>query len=98
MFICCSSCCRLAVFLLFSRHLCFFFFFFFLFVSVVFFFFFFKQKTAYEIMPSLVGSEMCIRDRWSDSGNFVCIAHGLMRMGTIAHSGTGGIIFHHRIL
>src|SRR5450756_3203815 len=30
------------------------------------FFFFFKQKTAYEIMPSLVGSEMCIRD--SSSG------------------------------
>eukprot|EP00825_Cyclidium_porcatum_P026826 TRINITY_DN2882_c0_g1_i1.p1 TRINITY_DN2882_c0_g1~~TRINITY_DN2882_c0_g1_i1.p1 ORF type:complete len:139 (+),score=39.77 TRINITY_DN2882_c0_g1_i1:26-442(+) len=29
-----------------------------------FFFFFFKQKTAYEIMPSLVGSEMCIRDRY----------------------------------
>src|SRR5428012_25214 len=31
-------------------------------------FFVFKQKTAYEIMPSLVGSEMCIRDRvwgWS---------------------------------
>ena len=28
-----------------------------------FFFFFFKQKTAYEIMPSLVGSGMCIRDR-----------------------------------
>src|SRR5428012_9628 len=27
------------------------------------FFFFFKQKTAYDIMPSLVGSEMCIRDR-----------------------------------
>jgi len=26
-------------------------------------FFFFNQKTAYEIMPSLVGSEMCIRDR-----------------------------------
>src|SRR5450756_2838922 len=32
-------------------------------VSLVCFFFFFKQKTAYEIMPSLVGSEMCIRDR-----------------------------------
>eukprot|EP00825_Cyclidium_porcatum_P031297 TRINITY_DN33130_c0_g2_i1.p2 TRINITY_DN33130_c0_g2~~TRINITY_DN33130_c0_g2_i1.p2 ORF type:complete len:231 (+),score=6.61 TRINITY_DN33130_c0_g2_i1:28-720(+) len=31
----------------------------------VLFFFFFKQKTAYEIMPSLVGSEMCIRDRVS---------------------------------
>src|SRR5659263_42333 len=28
-------------------------------------FFFFKQKTAYEIMPSLVGSEMCIRDRYT---------------------------------
>src|SRR5665648_1176171 len=33
----------------------------------LFFFFFFKQKTAYEIMPSLVGSEMCIRD--SDDGD-----------------------------
>ena len=31
--------------------------------SLLTFFFFFKQKTAYEIMPSLVGSEMCIRDR-----------------------------------
>ena len=27
------------------------------------FLFFFKQKTAYEIRLSLVGSEMCIRDR-----------------------------------
>eukprot|EP00658_Telonema_sp_P-2_P000131 TRINITY_DN10042_c0_g1_i7.p1 TRINITY_DN10042_c0_g1~~TRINITY_DN10042_c0_g1_i7.p1 ORF type:complete len:123 (-),score=66.63 TRINITY_DN10042_c0_g1_i7:35-403(-) len=26
------------------------------------FFFFFKQKTAYEMLRSLVGSEMCIRD------------------------------------
>ena len=25
--------------------------------------FFFKQKTAYEMQRSLVGSEMCIRDR-----------------------------------
>ena len=25
--------------------------------------FFFKQKTAYEMLKSLVGSEMCIRDR-----------------------------------
>ena len=25
---------------------------------------FFKQKTAYEIAPSLVGSEMCIRDSY----------------------------------
>src|SRR5450756_1658942 len=30
-------------------------------------FFFFKQKTAYEIMPSLVGSEMCIRDSSSSA-------------------------------
>src|SRR5678816_3523052 len=30
-------------------------------------FFFFKQKTAYEMLRSLVGSEMCIRDRyWAD--------------------------------
>src|SRR5665648_1252003 len=34
-------------------------------------FFFFKQKTAYEIMPSLVGSEMCIRDRSSYCRSFV---------------------------
>eukprot|EP00658_Telonema_sp_P-2_P063671 TRINITY_DN5243_c0_g1_i19.p2 TRINITY_DN5243_c0_g1~~TRINITY_DN5243_c0_g1_i19.p2 ORF type:complete len:100 (+),score=20.29 TRINITY_DN5243_c0_g1_i19:77-376(+) len=31
---------------------------------IVFFFFFFKQKTAYEMLRSLVGSEMCIRDRY----------------------------------
>ena len=29
---------------------------------VVVVFFFFKQKTAYEMLRSLVGSEMCIRD------------------------------------
>eukprot|EP00658_Telonema_sp_P-2_P078634 TRINITY_DN7412_c0_g1_i6.p1 TRINITY_DN7412_c0_g1~~TRINITY_DN7412_c0_g1_i6.p1 ORF type:complete len:465 (+),score=116.32 TRINITY_DN7412_c0_g1_i6:50-1444(+) len=32
------------------------------FVVFWFFFFFFKQKTAYEMLRSLVGSEMCIRD------------------------------------
>eukprot|EP01015_Nassula_variabilis_P022033 TRINITY_DN399_c0_g1_i12.p2 TRINITY_DN399_c0_g1~~TRINITY_DN399_c0_g1_i12.p2 ORF type:complete len:184 (-),score=68.57 TRINITY_DN399_c0_g1_i12:168-719(-) len=31
--------------------------------SLLLFFFFFKQKTAYEMLRSLVGSEMCIRDR-----------------------------------
>eukprot|EP01015_Nassula_variabilis_P025805 TRINITY_DN507_c0_g1_i2.p1 TRINITY_DN507_c0_g1~~TRINITY_DN507_c0_g1_i2.p1 ORF type:complete len:127 (+),score=65.69 TRINITY_DN507_c0_g1_i2:73-453(+) len=31
--------------------------------SLLFSFFFFKQKTAYEMLRSLVGSEMCIRDR-----------------------------------
>src|SRR5678815_3869685 len=30
--------------------------------SIFIFFFFFKQKTAYEMLRSLVGSEMCIRD------------------------------------
>ena len=30
---------------------------------VIYSFFFFKQKTAYEMLRSLVGSEMCIRDR-----------------------------------
>ena len=34
-----------------------------------FYFFFFKQKTAYEIRLSLVGSEMCIRDRASSDIN-----------------------------
>eukprot|EP00831_Metopus_contortus_P009239 TRINITY_DN13563_c0_g1_i1.p3 TRINITY_DN13563_c0_g1~~TRINITY_DN13563_c0_g1_i1.p3 ORF type:complete len:105 (-),score=26.61 TRINITY_DN13563_c0_g1_i1:150-464(-) len=35
-------------------------------VDCVFFFFFFKQKTAYEMQRGLVGSEMCIRDRYKD--------------------------------
>eukprot|EP00831_Metopus_contortus_P013222 TRINITY_DN1534_c0_g1_i1.p1 TRINITY_DN1534_c0_g1~~TRINITY_DN1534_c0_g1_i1.p1 ORF type:complete len:228 (-),score=61.41 TRINITY_DN1534_c0_g1_i1:22-705(-) len=38
----------------------------------MFFFFFFKQKTAYEMQRGLVGSEMCIRDRYQRRvhGNF----------------------------
>ncbi len=32
-------------------------------------FFFFKQKTAYEMSASLVGSEMCIRDRTTGVSN-----------------------------
>ncbi len=31
-------------------------------MCVVFFFFFFKQRTAYELLRGLVGSEICIRD------------------------------------
>jgi len=31
---------------------------------VLFVFFFFKRETAYDLLRSLVGSEMCIRDRW----------------------------------
>eukprot|EP00831_Metopus_contortus_P044384 TRINITY_DN355_c0_g1_i4.p1 TRINITY_DN355_c0_g1~~TRINITY_DN355_c0_g1_i4.p1 ORF type:complete len:208 (+),score=71.10 TRINITY_DN355_c0_g1_i4:3-626(+) len=34
------------------------------FLLFFFFFFFFKQKTAYEMQRGLVGSEMCIRDRY----------------------------------
>ena len=45
-----------------------------LFVVVV--FFFFKQKTAYEMLRSLVGSEMCIRDR------FFAYVHDRRRDGT----------------
>ena len=36
-------------------------------------FFFFKQKTAYKMLRSLVGSQMCIRVRFPDQGLFaVC--------------------------
>src|SRR5665254_5537 len=49
---------------------CFFFFF-----CLYCFFFFFKQKTAYEMLRSLVGSEMCIRDSSVARGSF-------QRMGT----------------
>eukprot|EP00658_Telonema_sp_P-2_P008818 TRINITY_DN13334_c0_g1_i5.p1 TRINITY_DN13334_c0_g1~~TRINITY_DN13334_c0_g1_i5.p1 ORF type:complete len:136 (+),score=73.94 TRINITY_DN13334_c0_g1_i5:32-439(+) len=38
------------------------------FLFLFFFFFFFKQKTAYEMLRSLVGSEMCIRDSCGPSG------------------------------
>ena len=34
-------------------------------------FFFFKQKTAYEIHERLVGSEMCIRDRFGLVGGLI---------------------------
>mgnify|MGYP002684488934 CR=1 FL=1 len=33
--------------------------------------FFFKQEAAYGMLRSLVGSEMCIRDRvWPSTGNY----------------------------
>eukprot|EP00658_Telonema_sp_P-2_P018969 TRINITY_DN17428_c0_g1_i1.p3 TRINITY_DN17428_c0_g1~~TRINITY_DN17428_c0_g1_i1.p3 ORF type:complete len:111 (-),score=12.31 TRINITY_DN17428_c0_g1_i1:515-847(-) len=52
--------------------LCFFFYIFYIsccsFVLSCFNFFFFKQKTAYEMLRSLVGSEMCIRDRHRSGG------------------------------
>eukprot|EP00658_Telonema_sp_P-2_P013320 TRINITY_DN15046_c0_g1_i1.p1 TRINITY_DN15046_c0_g1~~TRINITY_DN15046_c0_g1_i1.p1 ORF type:complete len:187 (-),score=36.06 TRINITY_DN15046_c0_g1_i1:366-926(-) len=46
-----------------------------------FFFFFFKQKTAYEMLRSLVGSEMCIRDRVStqSTGGLNCFGMAMTR-------------------
>src|SRR5674536_23372 len=53
-----------------------------LFVILLCVFFFFKQKTAYEMLRSLVGSEMCIRDRAPG-------AHGAGRGGAGAVRGGG---------
>ena len=39
-------------------------------------FFFFKQKTAYEMLRSLVGSEMCIRDRSGASAAVASLGAG----------------------
>ena len=36
--------------------------------------FFFKQKTAYEIGVRLVGSEMCIRDRYTTLFSYILMA------------------------
>src|SRR5450756_1153181 len=57
------------------------------------FFFFFKQKTAYEIMPSLVGSEMCIRDSvWTGSVTVTGAGSGVTLFTTgSAMSGTSSI-------
>eukprot|EP01015_Nassula_variabilis_P036282 TRINITY_DN9325_c0_g1_i5.p1 TRINITY_DN9325_c0_g1~~TRINITY_DN9325_c0_g1_i5.p1 ORF type:complete len:271 (+),score=60.00 TRINITY_DN9325_c0_g1_i5:3-815(+) len=43
------------------------------FVTLVRSFFFFKQKTAYEMLRSLVGSEMCIRDRLNNVTNYEAV-------------------------
>eukprot|EP00658_Telonema_sp_P-2_P073457 TRINITY_DN62532_c0_g1_i1.p1 TRINITY_DN62532_c0_g1~~TRINITY_DN62532_c0_g1_i1.p1 ORF type:complete len:107 (+),score=19.18 TRINITY_DN62532_c0_g1_i1:1-321(+) len=65
------------VFLLFGITVYFFYYVFrYSFISIVllydiYFFFFFKQKTAYEMLRSLVGSEMCIRDRLMPSSDQV---------------------------
>eukprot|EP00658_Telonema_sp_P-2_P019844 TRINITY_DN1780_c0_g1_i10.p1 TRINITY_DN1780_c0_g1~~TRINITY_DN1780_c0_g1_i10.p1 ORF type:complete len:151 (-),score=44.24 TRINITY_DN1780_c0_g1_i10:145-597(-) len=44
-------------------------------MCVFFFFFFFKQKTAYEMLRSLVGSEMCIRDRYTSWASSFSLSH-----------------------
>eukprot|EP00658_Telonema_sp_P-2_P078370 TRINITY_DN7320_c0_g1_i2.p1 TRINITY_DN7320_c0_g1~~TRINITY_DN7320_c0_g1_i2.p1 ORF type:complete len:352 (+),score=87.22 TRINITY_DN7320_c0_g1_i2:37-1092(+) len=54
--------------------------------SYLFFFFFFKQKTAYEMLRSLVGSEMCIRDRVStqSTGNPILLHRGGLETSTLS--------------
>src|SRR5660397_90256 len=65
-------------------------------VFFCFVFFFFKQKTAYEIRLSLVGSEMCIRDQplliqtggeqnaVSKHMEPMCVGEGLTRLQEVA--------------
>ena len=47
----------------------------------------FKQKTAYEMLRSLVGSEMCIRDRENGEEDFACFVRtlNLQRRGVVLH-------------
>eukprot|EP00658_Telonema_sp_P-2_P075144 TRINITY_DN6456_c0_g1_i1.p1 TRINITY_DN6456_c0_g1~~TRINITY_DN6456_c0_g1_i1.p1 ORF type:complete len:148 (-),score=19.02 TRINITY_DN6456_c0_g1_i1:380-823(-) len=44
-------------------------------IFLLFFFFFFKQKTAYEMLRSLVGSEMCIRDSSNETNTHQTHSH-----------------------
>eukprot|EP00658_Telonema_sp_P-2_P065514 TRINITY_DN54736_c0_g1_i1.p1 TRINITY_DN54736_c0_g1~~TRINITY_DN54736_c0_g1_i1.p1 ORF type:complete len:153 (-),score=45.22 TRINITY_DN54736_c0_g1_i1:20-478(-) len=56
------------------------------------FFFFFKQKTAYEMLRSLVGSEMCIRDSSSSVllPDYSMLVHGFIKVrGSAATEGGG---------
>jgi len=56
--------------------------------------FFFKQKTAYDIMPSLVGSEMCIRDSNKARNILVDSAHrASKRLAEIAKEYSALIVF-----
>eukprot|EP00658_Telonema_sp_P-2_P024027 TRINITY_DN1963_c0_g1_i1.p1 TRINITY_DN1963_c0_g1~~TRINITY_DN1963_c0_g1_i1.p1 ORF type:complete len:133 (-),score=16.19 TRINITY_DN1963_c0_g1_i1:121-519(-) len=70
------------------------------------FFFFFKQKTAYEMLRSLVGSEMCIRDRSTQStGDREAQRHGAawltsvppLRLPALASTTDHGLGIHHRV-
>ena len=65
----------------------------FLFFLADFCFFFFKQKTAYEISACLVGSEMCIRDRYyinnQKSGLEVYISGATQKYVTVTGNAIG---------
>ena len=52
--------------------------------------FFFKQKTAYEMLRSLVGSEMCIRDRSSNPSGLAFRLPGTYNLRRM-NSGMAGI-------
>ena len=55
------------------------------------FFFFFKQKTAYEMLRSLVGSEMCIRDRvWVVATGEAAAVAALASKSSVASVGRRG--------
>ena len=51
--------------------------------------FFFKQKTAYEVLRSLVGSEMCIRDSGDGERLFGCHRLVLADDDALAAEGAG---------
>ena len=61
-------------------------------VALSWFFFFFKQKTAYEIMPSLVGSEMCIRDSAARGRRPPDTALGAAAAALLRSCGTGVLV------
>lgn len=53
--------------------------------------FFFKQKTAYEMLRSLVGSEMCIRDRGNGGGGGEPGVAGSPGVGPAGRGGDGNL-------
>eukprot|EP00658_Telonema_sp_P-2_P062542 TRINITY_DN51214_c0_g1_i1.p2 TRINITY_DN51214_c0_g1~~TRINITY_DN51214_c0_g1_i1.p2 ORF type:complete len:111 (-),score=30.32 TRINITY_DN51214_c0_g1_i1:118-450(-) len=55
--------------------------------------FFFKQKTAYEMLRSLVGSEMCIRDRYQRRvrGFLLSRDANAERAGIVPDTGQAGV-------
>ena len=64
-------------------------------------FFLFKQKTAYEMLRSLVGSEMCIRDSTTTSQEVIdyclqvaSLSEGRIRVEYIARTAQGLSLIH----